>query len=85
MPIGVTRRRPAGILFSLTAYTIAHIIMAGVCAFVGVFYLVIWRVTRGDAAVLSIGICFAGWVLVDLCAAGASAAARGGLGSPVGW
>src|SRR5688572_15296344 len=69
----------------MTAYTLAHLVMAGVCAFVGVFYLVMWRVTRGDHVLAWVGICFFGWVLVDLCAAGASVAARGALGSARDW
>jgi eukaryotic-like serine/threonine-protein kinase len=69
----------------VTGYTVAHLIMAGVCAFVGLFYLLTWRLARTDAALAWVGVCFFGWILIDLALAGGSLAARGGLGDPRRW
>ncbi len=69
----------------MTAYTVAHLIMAGVCGFVGLFYLVTWRIGRSDAALAWVGVSFFGWVLIDLAMAGGSFAAHRALGDPRHW
>lgn len=69
----------------MTGYALAHAIMAGVCAFVGVFYLVTWRLSRGDRAVAWVGVCFLGFAMMDLSIAGSSVAGERALGDPRPW